>query len=113
MEVQRHTDTIRQELYADLFNDGDEYRVLSHLRGAEQQFDLQWIRLTAESPIAHRSVGESRIRKKTGVSVVGVVRQGRLMPNPDADFVLLPDDLVAIIGGEEHRRNFSMMTAQA
>ncbi|MFO7714036.1 cation:proton antiporter [Desulfosarcina sp.] len=113
MEVQRHTDTIRQELYGDLFNNDDDYRVLSHLRGAEQQFDLQWIRIAEESPIVHQSIGESQIRKKTGASVVGVVRGGRLMPNPDADFVLHPDDLVAIIGGEEHRKNFALMSAQA
>ena len=31
-EVQRHTDTLRQELYAALFNANDSYRVLSQLR---------------------------------------------------------------------------------
>jgi len=108
-EVQRHTDTIRQELYAHLFNQGNDYRMLSQLRGAEQQFDLQWVRLAQESPIIHRSIGESEIRKRTGASVVGVVRGEQLKPNPDADFVLLPDDLVAIIGSEKNREAFSLM----
>lgn len=108
-EVQRHTDTVRQELYAHLFNQGNDYRVLSQLRGAEQQFDLQWVRLAQESPITHRSIGESEIRKRTGASVVGVVRGEQLKPNPDADFVLLPDDLVAIIGSERNREAFSLM----
>jgi len=108
-EVQRHTDTVRQELYAHLFNQGNDYRMLSQLRGAEQQFDLQWVRLAQESPITHRSIGESEIRKRTGASVVGVVRGEHLKPNPDADFVLLPDDLVAIIGSERNREAFSLM----
>jgi len=108
-EVQRHTDNIRQELYAHLFNQGNDYRMLSQLRGAEQQFDLQWVRLAQESPITHRSIGESEIRKRTGASVVGVVRGEQLKPNPDADFVLLPDDLVAIIGSERNREAFSLM----
>ncbi|MFO7556835.1 MAG: cation:proton antiporter [Desulfobacterales bacterium] len=108
-EVQRHTDTVRQELYAHLFNQGNDYRMLSQLRGAEQQFDLQWVRLAQESPITHRSIGESEIRKRTGASVVGVVRGEQLKPNPDADFVLLPDDLVAIIGSERNREAFSLM----
>ena len=108
-EVQRHTDTMRQELYAVLFNSNDSYRVLSQLRGAEQQFDLQWIRLSLESPMVKRSIGESEIRKTTGASVVGVVRNGQLKPNPDADFVLMPDDLVAIIGNEESRKAFCLM----
>ncbi|WP_281492016.1 cation:proton antiporter [Desulfosarcina cetonica] len=108
-EVQRHTDTIRQELYAVLFNSNDSYRVLSQLRGAEQQFDLQWIRLSQESPMANRSIGESEIRKTTGASVVGVVRNGQLKPNPDADFVLMSEDLVAIIGNEGNREAFCHM----
>nr|HDN00054.1 portal protein [Deltaproteobacteria bacterium] len=112
-EVQRHTDTIRHELYADFFNDSDNYRVLSQLRDAEQQFDLQWVRLALESPMAHRSIGESEIRKTTGASVVGVVRDGQLMPNPNADFVLMPDDLIAIIGSEKNREVFCDMASSA
>jgi len=108
-EVQRHTDTLRQELYAALFNSNDGYRVLSQLRGAEQQFDLQWFRLSPGSPMVNRSIGESEIRKTTGASIVGVVRDGRLKPNPDANFVLLPEDLIAIIGSDGNREAFCRM----
>jgi CPA2 family monovalent cation:H+ antiporter-2 len=111
MEVQRHTDTIRQELYGMLFDSNDSYRVLSQLRGAEQQFDLQWIRLSQESPVANRSIGESEVRKTTGASVVGVVRDGQLNPNPDANFILMPEDLIAIIGNEGDREAFCLMAA--
>jgi CPA2 family monovalent cation:H+ antiporter-2 len=110
-EVHRYTDTVRQDLYAQLLDKGDDYRMLSQLRDAEQQFDLQWFQLAAESPIVHRSIGESEIRKKTGASVVGVVREGQLKPNPHADFVLLPHDLVAIIGVEGHRLAFCRLAA--
>jgi monovalent cation:H+ antiporter-2, CPA2 family len=112
-EVQRYTETARQELYAHWFSKGKEYRVLSQLRGAEQQFDLQWVRLAPDSPIADKSIGESEIRKKTGVSVVGVVREEQLKPNPDAEFVLRPNDLIAIIGGEKDRDAFCLMTSLA
>ena len=112
-EVQRHTDTVRQELYAAFFNHGDDYRTLSQLRGAEQQFDLQWVRLAPKSAIVHKSIGENEIRKRTGVSVVGVVRQGQLKPNPNADFLLLPDDLAAIIGSERSREAFCHMASTA
>jgi len=110
-EIQRYTDTARQELYAHLFSRGEDYQVLSQLRSAEQQFDLQWVRLAPESPIAHRSIGESGIRKRTGASVVGVVREKQLKPNPDADFVLMPNDLVAIIGSERNRETFCLMAS--
>jgi CPA2 family monovalent cation:H+ antiporter-2 len=107
-EVQRQTDIIRQELYSELFHSNESYRMLSQLRGAEQQFDLQWIRLYEQSPMSKKSIGECEIRKTTGVSVVGVVRNGRLEPNPDANFILMPDDLVAIIGNDKSRKTFCL-----
>jgi CPA2 family monovalent cation:H+ antiporter-2 len=110
-EVHRYTDTVRQELYAHMFNNGTDYRILSQLRGAEQQFDLQWIRLAPESPVVHKSIGEIGIRKKTGASVVGVVREDKLIPNPDADFVLQPHDLIAVIGSDDHRKSFCLMAS--
>ena len=110
-EVHRCTDTVRQEIYANLVDQKEDYLILSQLRNAEQQFDLQWVRLDEESPMAHRSIGESEIRKRTGASVVGVVREKHLTPNPDADFVLLPDDLVAIIGSERDRNAFLLMAS--
>jgi CPA2 family monovalent cation:H+ antiporter-2 len=112
-EIQRHTDTVRQEFHAHLFSRNNDYRVLSQLRGAEQQFDLQWVRLAPESPMAHQSIGRSEIRKKTGASVVGVAREEQLKPNPDADFVLMPNDLIAIIGNETNREAFCLMASPA
>ena len=110
-EVHRYTDTLRQEIYAHLLDQSENYQVLSQLRNAEQQFDLQWIHLDQESPIVHKPIGESEIRKRTGASVVGVVREKQLRPNPDADFVLLPDDLVAFIGSEREREAFLLMAS--
>ncbi|MFH1138424.1 MAG: cation:proton antiporter [Pseudomonadota bacterium] len=110
-EVQGYTDAMRRELYAHEVDQEDEYRLLSQLRGAEQQFDLQWVQVAPESPMVNRSIGETEIRKKTGASVVGVVRAGRLTPNPDADFVFLPNDLAAVIGNEESRKAFGLMAS--
>ncbi len=111
IEVHQCTDICRQEIYADLVNEKEEYKVLSQLRNAEQQFDLQWVRLDGESPVAEKSIGESGIRKRTGASVVGVVRGKKLTPNPGPDFVLQPDDLIAVIGNEKSRNAFVNMVS--
>ena len=112
-EVLRQTDAVRQDLYAGLFDEQAGYRTLSQLRDAEQQFDLQWVRLDRKSPIAHHAIGESAVRRSTGASIVGVVRDGELLPNPDADFVLMPGDLIAIIGSERSRSSFCTLAASA
>jgi len=112
-EVYQHTGALRREIYSHLCDRSEDYQLLSQLRNAEQQFDLQWMRLEEKSPIANKSIGESEIRKRTGASVVGVVREKQLKANPDADFVLLPDDLVAIIGNEKNREAFVWMASPA
>ena len=110
-EVHRYTDALRNEIYAHLSGKTKDYQMLSQFRNAEQQFDLQWVHLAKNSPIAHKSIGESEIRKKTGVSLVGIVRDETLKPNPDAGFILLPGDMIAIIGDEKSRDDFFLMTS--
>lgn len=112
-EVHRYTDALHQKIYEHLPVQATDYRLLSQLRNVEHQFDLQWIRLTEKSPIVHRSIGDSEIRKKTGVSLVGVVRENQLISNPDADFILLPLDVIAVIGSERDRETFISFTKSA
>lgn len=112
-DIQRHTESLRQDLFAPFFSRGDGYRTLSHLRTAEMGFDLQWVALGEDSPLAARSIAEAEIRRATGASVVGVLRGDDLKANPDAHLRFQPGDLVAIIGTEEARRAFQEMAAPA
>lgn len=92
-------------------NPGGDYRSLAQLRSAEQQFDLQWAVVSGGSPLAEKTIGEADIRRKTGASVVGVIRGGRLEPNPEARFRLCGGDLVAIIGNDHQRQEFGTLAA--
>ena len=67
--------------------------------------------LDPKSPLVLKTIAESHIRKKTGASIVGVLRNGRLRPNPDADFILMPDDLAAVIGNADERDSFCAMAS--
>jgi CPA2 family monovalent cation:H+ antiporter-2 len=110
-EILRYTENARHKLYARFFSGREEYRFLSQLRTAEQQFDLQWFRLPSASPMAQASIGWSEIRKRTGASIVGVVRNDRLFPNPGPEFELAGGDLVAIIGSTDNRASFCDMAS--
>ena len=72
----------------------------------EQQCDLQWVELNADNPLIEKSIAEAEIRKVTGVSVVGVLRDGELETNPEPSFRLKENDLVAIIGSPVARHRF-------
>ena len=112
-EIQRQTESLRQGMFEPFFDGGHGYRTLVQLRTAEQQFDLQWVLLPEGSPLVTRSIGGVEIRKKTGASVVGVIRDHKLVANPDARFRFQVDDLVAIIGIDEARLAFQALAVPA
>jgi len=105
-EIQHHTEQLRHQLVANTTQSGEEYRTLGQMRAAEQQFDLQWIKLEPENPLIGMSIAQAEIRKTTGVSVVGIIRDKNLKPNPEPSFCFQQNDLLAIIGSGEARQKF-------
>ncbi len=101
-EILRYTDAVRRDLYAPFHGDQVEYQRISLLKSAGSLLELNWLTLDQESPLNGRTIGDLGIRSRTGASVVGVVRQGTLSPNPGPDFSFTPGDLVAVIGKPEH-----------
>ncbi len=105
-EIQHQTENLRQHLVSSATTNGDGYKTLGQMRAAEQQFDLQWVELEASNPLTDKSIAEAEIRKNTGISIVGIIRQGQLTTNPEPSFRFRQHDLVAIIGSAEARQRF-------
>jgi monovalent cation:H+ antiporter-2, CPA2 family len=105
-EIQRHTESLRQEFFSTGLNQHAQYRTLAQFRAAEQQFDLQWMTIDAGCQLIDKTIGEAEIRKRTGASVVGIIRDDHLEPNPGPEFCFQEKDLVAIIGAAKARTAF-------
>jgi len=105
-EIQRHTENLRQELFTQEVGFTDGYKTLGQLRAAEQQFDLQWIQLESGNPLLDMTIAEADLRKITGISVVGIIRDSQLETNPGAQFRFRLGDMVAIIGSADDRHRF-------
>lgn len=105
-EIQRQTESLRQEYFTSRMSQSKPYQTLAQFRSAEQQFDLEWVMVKANCQLVDRTIGEAEIRKKTGASVVGVLRDDKLEPNPGPQFRFLEKDLVAIIGSSDARAAF-------
>ncbi|MEV0586917.1 cation:proton antiporter regulatory subunit [Nonomuraea sp. NPDC050310] len=58
--------------------------------------------IPAGSPYAGRTLGEARIRTRTGASVVAVVRRGQVHTSPGPDFVFADGDIAVVVGDEEN-----------
>lgn len=96
--------------------DEDDTRTLTDLLGGNavteavagmQQIEgvvLDWIPVSASSPLADRSIADGQIRTRTGASVVAIVRSDATIPAPDPTERLLAGDTVVAVGTVEGLR---------
>lgn len=94
----------------------DDARTLADLLGGNpiseavtgvQQLEgvaLDWIRLPEGSPLAASSIGDGRLRTRTGTSVVAIVRGDTTIPAPGPDLALEAGDVVVAVGTPEGLR---------
>lgn len=89
----------------------DDARTLADMLGGtsitESLADLQqhieglvidWLPIDVDAPYADRTIGDARIRTRTGVSVVAVVRGEEPVPAPGPDFRIAAGDLLVVVG---------------
>jgi len=109
-KIQHYTESLRQDLFASFFSENEEDIILEQIRTAEHQFDLQWMLIKPGSKLVGITIGEAEIRTKTDSSVVGVIRDDILEPNPGANFRFEANDRTAIIGTDSARETFFQLT---
>ena len=109
-KIQHYTESLRQDLFSSLFSENEEEKIVEQLQVAEHQYDLQWMLIKPGSSLDGKTIGETKIRTKTESSVVGVIRNDKLEPNPDANFRFQANDRAAIIGTDSARETFFQLT---
>jgi len=82
----------------------EERMVLSH--NGDDEVSLEQIVVAPGSPISKQSIRSAGIREKTSGLVVGIEREGQAILNPSSDTVLLPGDLVWIVGRKKQIKLF-------
>lgn len=66
-----------------------------------EQLAIEWLKVTPGTPFAGRTIGELEIRKRTGASVIAVLREGRIIPNPQPEERMLAGDTLVVAGSRE------------
>ena len=59
---------------------------------------MDWLPIHSSSPYAGKTIGDGRIRTRTGVSVVAVIRDTSHFPSPGPEFVFESGDVVVVVG---------------
>lgn len=107
--IQNIIDEMRQNAYASGFKRDLNSAVLSKLKDTPFLIETGWYDIQPGNIFVGKSLKELEVRKKTGVSAVGLIRNGEFTPNPGPEIVFTAGDLIAIIGLKEQRLIFEKM----
>jgi TrkA domain protein len=77
------------------------------------QLSVEWFRVAPGSPLAGRTIQESAIRKRTGASVIAILRDGRPRPNPGPADVMEGGDTLLVVGDRQQVQRFRTEIAAA
>jgi monovalent cation:H+ antiporter-2, CPA2 family len=111
-EIQRFVDRVRREVYSPLYGQHNDYDVLARLHGAQQMMPVHWVQLPVQSRLSHKTIGEARIRALTGASVVAILRDEAMIPNPTPDQLLRSGDFLAVLGDSDELAQFDQLLLQ-
>ncbi len=101
-DVDRYTEEVRREGLGDQVSPGSpRSRLLDDLVRAARHVEIRWLALSSSSALSGRTLAESALRSRTGVSVIAIARDGQVMTNPDPQTLLVGGDRVAVIGSPE------------
>ena len=109
-EIIKYEDAVRHDLYEPLYRINKEYKEMADLKKAVNLLDLNWIDLNTKSPMIGKSIKQLDIRKRTGISIVGIVSSGNnINSNPDSSYRFKNGDRLAVMGNQEQLTNFKNM----
>lgn len=73
---------------------------------------IEWLNVVRGSPLVNNSIADLQIRKRTGVSVIAIRREGEIIPNPDPSEKILEGDTLLLIGTGEQMLRFRQTFGQ-
>ena len=76
-------------------------RVAAELAALQQKIEglaIDWLPVREDSPYAHRPIGAARVRTRTGVSVVAVLRGDQAIAAPGPEVEMEPGDYLVVVG---------------
>ncbi len=102
--IQSYLDEVRRQKYTLPTNKVSEY--ITSLNNASRLLEMYWFHIEKESILIGKKIGELALRKKLGITVIGVYRKNELIQNPNIDFSFENDDMIALIGSKVGKEKF-------
>lgn len=77
------------------------YRIAEELAGLQQRIEglaIDWLPVRENSPYVGRTIGDARVRTRTGVSIVALLREDQAVPAPGPDTDIASGDYLVVVG---------------
>lgn len=107
--IQSLIDEIKETTYSTGKTSAINSFILKSMKDTPFLIETGWYEVKSGDHIEGKSIRELEVRKKSGVSIVGLMRSGSFIPNPEPELVFTSGDMVAVIGTEEKRELFQSL----
>lgn len=71
-----------------------------------KEMAMEWVKVEAGSILDNKTIGELAIRRRTGVSVISILRKGKVIPNPLPKHKMREGDTIIVVGTNEQVKAF-------
>ncbi|WP_417911133.1 cation:proton antiporter [Candidatus Electronema sp. PJ] len=107
--IQQYTDSVRQQLYAPIYQSGTGHQLLAQLDNIKNLLEISWFTIMPESHLVGKSIKEAAVRTRTGASIVGIIHEKVFISNPQIEYAFQVGDLVAVVGNQDERNAFKKL----
>ena len=95
--VELHDDEARQ-LGAVLGGAYERPKIVEELEMALGEFQIEWIKVPTGSWVNGRTLSDAAFRKRTGVTVIAILRESESIAGAQPDDVILEGDTIVVVG---------------
>jgi len=103
-KIQAYVDAARRDTYTGTLPGEASFPVLDQLLTVVRGIEIAWQPVTEGSMVNGKSIAETNMRSSIGASIVAIVRDSEVIPNPKPDLRFALGDLVGFIGAPEELR---------
>jgi monovalent cation:H+ antiporter-2, CPA2 family len=100
-EVHQYVEAVRKDHYDMNVVTNEEQWSLHELLRAFKGIEIVWMDIYESSGFVGKSIGEANIRSLTGASIVALIRNKQLIPNPKSNTIFEEGDRIGVIGDQE------------
>lgn len=71
------------------------------------KLSIEWVTIEKKCPLVNKSILESEIRQKTGITIIAIIRGNDSIINPQPDEKILEKDTLVAVGNREQTKIFN------